>query len=648
MNEASASPTTPAKPPLNYQRLIITGRLDLKRAFHIGTGQANLLTDAPIRRDREGRPYIPGSSLAGLLRSAAEEFAPYLCATPAKTIRRLFGSLSRRGEATPGEEFQASCLMVEDAYLCEELSPCEELRSAVEVRDYVGLDRRRAAAREGLQYDREVTPTDTSYRFELAVEKPSPDELRVLLAVLDFWRVCGLQLGGRTTTGLGQAKVAEGSLEFYALDFQQRATLKSFLLDGETNARFIPAKTKKTRAEIEPSAQTLAPSGQPPDDAFLPQHLFVNLELILEEPLLIKGNVPEVLDLAAGANQGQRRTSDAEFITALRRKKVGAAQRFEPELYIPGTSLKGVLRARAEKIIRTLNFYRNYLNLPEAARGAPQTKSRYEDDPNNEAQYGGRIAACAVTHSEDANPRLRACFGNRQLQEELEKRKREAKRRGLRPVEEFEESCVVCRVFGNTVMRGRFTCTEGVLRATPQPKLFDHVAIDRFTGGAADAKKFDTRPLMPVAASAAGGGYAPVFRFQLHLERPQLWMLGLLGHLLKDLSEADMRLGHATRRGYGRVRARVTGARLLALPDSELYAECEKAGLETGLRFATHGPYYDIDLSDWAQLFAATEWGADGLAAPLRGTAGAELLEEADRLFQELVKTGEGQPTFGE
>jgi CRISPR/Cas system CSM-associated protein Csm3 (group 7 of RAMP superfamily) len=115
------------------------------------------------------------------------------------------------------------------------------------------------------------------------------------------------------------------------------------------------------------------------------------------------------------------------------------------------------------------------------------------------------------------------------------------------------------------MMRGRLTCSEARPITKLESKLFDHVAIDRFTGGAADLKKFDTRPLTPLPDDGRA------FTFHIEIERLELWMIGLLGYLLKDLVTADIAVGHGTRRGYGRVRGFITAAFLLAFPGTSLF-----------------------------------------------------------------------------
>jgi hypothetical protein len=111
------------------------------------------------------------------------------------------------------------------------------------------------------------------------------------------------------------------------------------------------------------------------------------------------------------------------------------------------------------------------------------------------------------------------------------------------------------------------------------------VAIDRFTGGAADAKKFDTRPLLPGA----------VARVQWRIDRPEAWMWGLLYLLLRDLAEGDLRLGHATHRGYGKVTAQLTQAEAWLLPNTSLSTTYQTATGTQG-RTADFTPYWRVSL----------------------------------------------------
>ena len=106
-----------------YDRLVIRGELWIPHALHIGSGEANRRSDAPIRRDAQGRPYIPGSSLAGVLRSTAEDLAPYFFIESEAGITQLFGGVSKeRRHSTVSRVVVRMCCLLPR---CLQKSRCE-------------------------------------------------------------------------------------------------------------------------------------------------------------------------------------------------------------------------------------------------------------------------------------------------------------------------------------------------------------------------------------------------------------------------------------------------------------------------------------------------------------------------------------------
>jgi CRISPR/Cas system CSM-associated protein Csm3 (group 7 of RAMP superfamily) len=621
-----------------YDRLVVRGEIYIPRALHIGSGEASHRTDAAIRRDADDQPYIPGSSLAGLLRATALDLAPYYVADADRFDKMLFGHVKQRG--------QASRIFVEDANITNPL-PTE-----VEVRDHVGIDRRRAAARSNIQYDNEITPGKTRYRFEISIDEPLLEEIGILLAVLDLWGHIGFNLGGKTTTGLGEALVDIISLTYFAVQLSNQKALYDYLSNGDPKnpIEFLPGDWKITRAELDEQLRTFKVCRVPRlrqlyAEAFRPQHLFMTIDLIPEEPLLVQAPVAKLP--AEASDVGKNRVSDADFVTTLAMPADAKGKLSETE-YIPGSSLKGVIRSRAEKIARTLNFHRN---------GSDARKDEIYRTENT--TYQERICACAVTHQKNEPgtaaewpepEKLLACFGTDEKQRGAQDEARRLKRANDSsfPQQLYEKSCITCRMFGNSMMRGRLHASDAeLIENGVEAKLFDHVAIDRFHGGAADRMKFDTRPLMPQIESQPSSEeyrFKPMFRFRLHLERPEPWMIGLLAHLLKDLATADLRLGHATHRGYGRVRGRVTDAVLLILPGSELHALCRQTGLlptDRRSRVQT-GPFWQVTL-ELPQLFAPDLWTKQDFSEALRNSPTAKLLIACEEAFQEAVKNEESK-----
>ncbi|MBF0120744.1 MAG: hypothetical protein HQK79_18095 [Desulfobacterales bacterium] len=57
-------------------------------------------------------------------------------------------------------------------------------------------------------------------------------------------------------------------------------------------------------------------------------------------------------------------------------------------------------------------------------------------------------------------------------------------------------SCLLCSLFGSEYETGKMRFEDLIFDPQPVSKIFDHVAIDRFTGGAVDKKKFDDNSIV--------------------------------------------------------------------------------------------------------------------------------------------------------
>lgn len=142
------------------------------------------LTDSDLMKDKRGMPFIPGTSIAGVLRSMLAD----------ETAGRLFG------------ELDAPCpLIVSDACLSRELSPDDIL---ITQRDGVGLNDNGTAI-PSAKYDFETVELpegDHPYvaLLEWSGDSEPPAELTALLARLVSEGVC---FGARTSRGYGDMRV---------------------------------------------------------------------------------------------------------------------------------------------------------------------------------------------------------------------------------------------------------------------------------------------------------------------------------------------------------------------------------------------------------------------------------------------------------
>lgn len=165
--------------------------------------------------------------------------------------------------------------------------------------------------------------------------------------------------------------------------------------------------------------------------------------------------------------------------------------------YLPGSSLKGVIRSHAERIARTL-------------------KPRSVCDVFAEKQIAtGRPVGCSSRqkHSKD-----------------------------------YADQCPACRLFGSLIWKGRTRIGDAYL--TPEfdgvePELRDGIGIDRVTGGVAGGAKFD----LEVVPSGVQ------FSTRLDITNFETWQLGWMAYVLRDLTEGHLSIGTGSSRGLGRILA---------------------------------------------------------------------------------------------
>lgn len=267
-------------------RYVFTGHLVMQTAFHIGGGRLTLSSsDSPVVLTPDGRPFIPGSSFKGSLRSTTEKIVPALPASAelstcalielskeekeaAKKEGRFVCSSLRQREiaaahrANPrdatvytearkglcstcklfGSPFTASHLSIEDLYLAD-LAWEDGL---IQRRDGVAIDRDSEKARDRLKYDFEVVPATTAFQFHMTLENASAQDLQLIsIGLSEFVNGHGT-IGGMRSRGLGACtlndlKVTKVDLENASPDKDRYEMLKNYLLNKEP----VPIDGKK-------------------------------------------------------------------------------------------------------------------------------------------------------------------------------------------------------------------------------------------------------------------------------------------------------------------------------------------------------------------------------------------------------------------
>jgi CRISPR-associated RAMP protein (TIGR02581 family) len=178
------------------------------------------------------------------------------------------------------------------------------------------------------------------------------------------------------------------------------------------------------------------------------------------------------------------------------------------EVFIPGSSLKGVIRSHSERITRTLRQ--------------------------------GKEAACCNPFEKDKKNKNVPEFACSNYFEEYKHQKKIKKLNGI---EAYRQSCLICRLFGSTESASRLIVRDAYLKdgCNVKSETRTGVGIDRFTGGVASGP-FS----LEVATNAE-------FGTQLYIRNFELWQLGLLAYVFKDFEDGIIPIGYGKSRGFGKV-----------------------------------------------------------------------------------------------
>jgi len=176
-------------------RWVITADMVLKTAAHFG-GAGDGRVDMEILRDlKEGCPLLPGTSLAGSLRSYLSDVLGGYYKEEHEDVSLLFGASRRDEQGTQSSLIAFDSLGKLPDGMTEE------------IRDGVALEQKTGTAKPHKKFDLELIPPGTIFPLCLEVIIGKPEEeshlLGLLLKVLEGLTKGDISLGARRSRGLG-------------------------------------------------------------------------------------------------------------------------------------------------------------------------------------------------------------------------------------------------------------------------------------------------------------------------------------------------------------------------------------------------------------------------------------------------------------
>jgi CRISPR-associated RAMP protein (TIGR02581 family) len=192
----------------------------------------------------------------------------------------------------------------------------------------------------------------------------------------------------------------------------------------------------------------------------------------------------------------------------------------QQEVFLPGSSLKGVFRSHIEKIVCSLKS--RVVCYPFA--GSEQHEA---DLSQRRRDYRDSCGAMFIERAKD----------------EKERKKLEERTDLV-----YAESCPTCRLFGSTGFIGRVAISDAYLASNSIKEQRDGVGIDRLTGGASHGAKFE---LEVVSKDVS-------FETDIHLRNFEIWQLGMLFVVIQDMEDELIHIGSGRSRGLGMVTAKIS------------------------------------------------------------------------------------------
>jgi CRISPR/Cas system CSM-associated protein Csm3 (group 7 of RAMP superfamily) len=316
------------------KRIIVRGVLVLDTPTCFGTGDAEGPTDLMLLRDSiSPKALLTGSSIAGALRNYLHEYERNYGKSERRQdiAAKLFGDLfayedekhlPEKQKLKTKEQDTQSSLIIDDALSSD--IPIVELRDGVKIDSVTGT------AADKAKYDLELLTAGTQFplSFELLVDKENDEnQLKEALALaLEGLKSSEISIGMKKRRGFGRCHVDEWQV--WEFDLRQHSDRLAWLAFDRPWSEPYAKQPNVSESITEVLGVTIRQ--QDKRERFSIQATFK-----LASPLLIRS--------------GQDSTGCAPDVVHLRSHRDG-----ELKPVLSGTSLAGVLRHRAERIVNTL------------------------------------------------------------------------------------------------------------------------------------------------------------------------------------------------------------------------------------------------------------------------------------------------------
>ena len=255
-------------------RVKLSATIKARTGLYIGAGQGSyspLETQCPVVKTKQGYPYIPGSSLKGVLRSFLESVQCNIdnvilsqnCVSCNNSLAKKedreawvkrYGSEDADGGTKRlamyieqgscpacrlfGSPIMAGKLKFADATL-------KNQKKETEKRMGNAIDRDTHTAVSGALFETEVIPTGTEFSLLVIAENLTKEEAEIFSELMEYFADGGITIGGRARAGLGIISVKDFVTEVFCTSetgFRPKRKYCCPGLDVSKMTEFLPGK----------------------------------------------------------------------------------------------------------------------------------------------------------------------------------------------------------------------------------------------------------------------------------------------------------------------------------------------------------------------------------------------------------------------
>lgn len=302
-------------------RWILQGNLRLLSPLIIGGGNGFFEdSDIVVLKDENGNPFIPSSSITGALKHAFAEYR-YTGNHPRYEMNKLWfwgGDYRTKDGNEATMQTCQSALNISDM-ICQGFG-----YDALAIRDGIKIDPQTGIVENRKKFDYEIIESGACFEFHLEVVIREAFDLDIFQSIFQWivYKLCegNFSFGARTGQGFGRCRLED--VYCYKFDYSKKQHIIGWL-----NRNYECAKANLDSHSLQ--------------DFVYDRRLFrMDADFILQKSLMIGAypgspEEPDKVSLQTKMNDG----SGAEVAV------------------IPGSSWRGAIRSRAERIAKTLGVY---------------------------------------------------------------------------------------------------------------------------------------------------------------------------------------------------------------------------------------------------------------------------------------------------